>query len=73
MTASLLLLGVAKPPGRFCGFHSAAFFWFFGKFGGGAFVRQVNFDTGWGTEVLKGRREVGTKPKWLERFLSAKD
>jgi hypothetical protein len=35
-------------------------------------LRQVNFDTGWGTEVLKGRREVDTKPKWLERFFSTK-
>ena len=35
-------------------------------------LRQVNFDTGWGTEVLKGRREVDTKPKWLERLLSTK-
>ena len=26
----------------------------------------------WGTEVLQGRRVVGTKPKWLERFLSTK-
>ena len=25
-----------------------------------------------GTEVLKGRREVGTKPKWLERLLTTK-
>ena len=46
---------------------------FFGSLDDGAFVRQVNFDTGWGTEVLKGRREVGTKPKWLERSLSTKE
>ena len=26
----------------------------------------------WGTEVLKGPRQVGTKPKWLERSLSTK-
>ena len=42
------------------------------EFGDGAIVRQVNFDTSWGTEVLKGRREVDTKPKWLERFFSTK-
>ena len=49
------------------------FFGFFGIFGDGAFVRQVNFDTDWGTEVLKGWREVGTKPKWFERSLSTKE
>ena len=27
----------------------------------------------WGTEVLKGRREVDTKPKWLERFFARKE
>ena len=36
-------------------------------------LRQVNFDTGWGTEVLKGRRQVDTKLKWLERFFSGKE
>ena len=36
-------------------------------------VRQINFDTGWGTEALGGRREVDTKPKWLERFFSTKE
>ena len=27
----------------------------------------------WGTELLKGRREVDTKPKWLERLFSTKE
>ena len=82
-TTRASIVGATRPPigyylefpNHLVGFADAIRGLFFGSLecGDGAFVRQVNFDTGWGTEVLQGRRVVGTKPKWRERFLSMKE
>ena len=73
-TTRASIVGATRPPvgyylelpNHLVGFADSLrrlFFSFFGIFGDGAFVRQVNFDTGRGTEVLNRSEGSGHEAK----------